>query len=85
MVAVINAIHLQQIQRLRDIVRRAFLTGMDGDLKTQVPAPGEHPGKLFRWVADFRGIQPEAIQLIKKGLGQLQGLKGVCFRQVTQE
>ena len=81
----IDAIHVQKIQGLGDIAGRALLTGMNGDVKTQFPAPGEDPGKLFRRVAVFRRIQPEAIQSIQERPGELQGFKGTGFGEVTQE
>ena len=83
--AMVDALHLQHIQRAPDIGRRAFLTRMGHQVQTQLLAAGEHPGKLLWRVAEFTAVQPHADELVAKWQGLLQRFKGRLFAQVAQE
>ena len=61
--AVVDALGVQQIERIADIRRRALLAGVRHAMPAKVPCPRELIDEFGRWVADFRRIEPDAENL----------------------
>ncbi|CDI67906.1 Putative uncharacterized protein [Bifidobacterium animalis subsp. animalis IM386] len=61
--AVVDALGVQQIERIADIRRRALLAGVRHAVPAKGPCPRELIDEFGRWVADFRRIEPDAEDL----------------------
>ena len=59
-VAVVDAVHTEQVERFDDVLGRAFLAGVRDAFQTQFPGAGEHPAEQARRVPHFGGIQAHA-------------------------
>ena len=69
---VVDAHHLEQVQRLHDVVGRAFLAGMGNARKAGLAGHGKHALELVRRVALLRAVQPHCNKVLTQRQRLLQ-------------
>jgi hypothetical protein len=65
--AVVDALHLQHVQRSLDVGRRAFFAGMGHEVQAEFAAAREHARELLRRVAAFAAVQAHADEVFRQG------------------
>lgn len=83
--AMIDTFRAQQIQRVADVIGRAFLACMRHDAQTQFAAPGKDTREFFRRIAAFAAIESNADKMLTIGQRLLQRIERVGLAQMTQE
>ena len=83
--AVVDAFHLQHIERAVDIGRRTFLAGVGHGVQAQRAGAGEHVCELLGWVAQFARIQAHPDEAVAPGQGGVECGLGLGFAQVAQK
>ena len=84
-VAVVDAIDVQQVQRLMHIGRWPLLAGVGAQLQAHVPGAGEDALELGRRVADLGGVEADADDPVQPRLGRREGGEGGVLVEVAQE
>ena len=84
-VAVVDAVDLEQVQRLPDVLRRAFFAGVGDAQQAALMGGGKDALELLRRMADLGAVEADARQLVEPGFGGLQGVERSVFREVAQE
>src|SRR6185437_15150370 len=82
---VIDAPHGEQVERLTDIARRAFLAGMRDSEQSLRARTVEHRCELRRGMAGFRGIETYRRDELTIFEHLIEGAIGFSGAQVTQE
>ncbi|MCY1307573.1 hypothetical protein D9M70_575030 [compost metagenome] len=78
--AVVDALDLEDVECVGDVLRRTFLAGVRDQVQAQRLRPREHARELLRRVALLGRIQPHADEAVPVGQRGFQRGKGVFFR-----
>ena len=81
----VNTRSAKRVQRLPNIFRRTFLTGVRHHKETFRASSCEYLRKFLRGMTFFSGIQPNASKVVTIRQGGLESLHGVFGAQVAQE
>ncbi len=79
----VDAVNLQQLDRLAHIRRRPLFAGMHGDAKATLAAGMEVTGEARRRVADFGTTQTEPSDLLRPRHDRVQQLKRLGLAAMT--
>ena len=83
--AVVDAFHVQHVQRVDDVFGRALFACVGHQVQAQLLAARENAGEFFGWMASLAGVQPDADEEVAIRQRLLQGFQGLLFAQVAQE
>ncbi len=83
--AVVDPLHPEQVDRLPDVVRRAFLPGVRDGVQAEPPGGVEDRGEVARRVADLGRVEPDGEELAGVGGQLIQRLGRVVGTSVAQE
>jgi hypothetical protein len=76
---------LQQVERFMDIGRRAFLSCVRDDSQPQASRAGEDVGEFRRWMTDFGGIEPDAVDAAEIGERFVERRLGIGFAEMAEK
>src|SRR6185436_16465968 len=83
--AMVDAHHLQEIERLLDVLGRALLAGVGEGHQALAAGPLEHALEFRRRMALLRGIEPDSVEEMPEGQCLVEGRQRVGLGQVPQE
>ncbi len=81
----IDAPRLQEVQRLPDVLGRAFLTGVHHAGQAHLPRLSEGSDEFARRVAHLGGVEADGQQVLGEGPGVLQRPQRRVLAEVAQE
>ena len=76
---------VEQVERLPDVGRRAFLPGVGHGQESLGPGPVEDGDEVRGRVAQLGGVEPDRVQHVTVGQGRLERRHRRLGREVAQE